>query len=478
MRRTKIVATLGPATSTPERLADLINAGMNVARFNFSHGNHAQHAARMVTLRAVAAELGRPVAVMQDLQGPKIRTGALVGGKPVSLVAGQMFTITTENILGDSKRVSTTYEALPKDVKPGNRILLSDGTIELRVISTTDTEVICQALNSATLREHQGINLPGVTISAPTVTQKDMDDLRFGLEQNVDYIALSFVRRAEDIKQVKEVIAEAGRDTPVIAKIERPEALDVLDEILAVADGVMVARGDLGVEIPLRQVPIIQKEIIAAANAHTVPVITATQMLESMIDEPHPTRAEVTDVANAIIDGSDAVMLSGETSIGKYPVETVRMMAQIAETTENSAYCRTSGDAEDVYRLLHRVQTAPQAIGAAVSAIVQTLPVSAIWVFTQSGSTARQVAHYRPGVPILAFTPFEHVYRRLSLIWGVTPIKSQYIETDRDFWERIPATALEQGYARPGETVIITGGHPLNEHGPTNFLKIYEIGAA
>ncbi|NPV66046.1 MAG: pyruvate kinase [Anaerolineae bacterium] len=476
MRATKIVATLGPAVDSYESIVRLIQAGMNVARLNFSHGDHAEHARRIELVRRAAAELGQPVAILQDLAGPKMRTGEHLHDEPLVLKAGQQFTLTTDDVLGTSERVSTTYKALPQDVHPADRILLSDGRIALEVLEKTATEVICRVCNGGVLRPKQGINLPGVNISAPSVTRKDIADLEFGLAHDVDYVAISFVRRAGDVEQVKKLIAGAGRNVPVIAKIERPEALAVLNDILDVADGVMVARGDLGVEIPLEQVPLIQKHIIAAANRRAVPVITATQMLESMINDPSPTRAEVSDIANAILDGSDAVMLSGETSIGQYPVEAVQTMAAIAAAVETSGTLPPHSHTDSTDWVLHEVQTIPQAIGTAVSAITKALAVNAIWVFTQSGRTARQVSHYRPAVPIIALTPYDHIYRRLALLWGVQPLKSDYYEDDLEFWQQIIPTVIQSGYARPGDTVVITGGHPFNQHGPTNFLKIMQIG--
>jgi len=474
MRRTKIVATLGPASSRPECLAQLIDAGMDVARLNFSHGVYADHAANIAAVRAAAAAAGRPITVLQDLQGPKIRTGALAHGQAVDLRDGQPFTITNRDVTGAAECVSTTYAPLPAEVNPGDRVLLSDGLIELRVVSASATDVLCEVVHGGSLREHQGINLPGVRLSAAAVTDKDIEDLRFGLEQDVDMVAISFVRRAADVQQVKDLIRQAGKDTPVIAKIERPEAVEVLPDILAVADGVMVARGDLGVEMPPEQVPLAQKQIITAANRCAVPVITATQMLESMIHNPRPTRAEVSDVANAILDGSDAVMLSGETSIGEYPVETVRMMARIAEAVEGRG--RSSDVAGALPWALPEEHSTAFSIAAAVSAIVQTLPVKAVCVFTQSGSTARLVASYRPGVPILAFTPFERVYRRLALLWGVIPQRLDYVLHLREFQQEVERALLAHGYAQPGDLIVITGGHPLERHGPTNFLKIQCVG--
>lgn len=473
MRRTKIVATLGPATSTPERIAGLIRAGMNVARLNFSHGTHAEHAARIAMVRRAAAEAGRHVAILQDLQGPKIRTGPLENGQPVELVAGQRFVITTEPIIGDAHRVSTTYRALPLDVRPRDRILLSDGLIELVVTGHTDTEVETEVVHGGRLREHQGINLPGVRVSAPAATEKDLADLAFGLEQGVDYVALSFVRRASDVREVKEFIRRAGKQTPVIAKIERPEALDVLPEILAEADGIMVARGDLGVEMPPERVPIVQKQIIAAANQALLPVITATQMLESMIHNPRPTRAEASDVANAIIDGTDAVMLSGETAAGAYPIEAVQMMALIADAVEASY---TGGQHSTTPRWsIAPAQSTPRAIAAAACTIANSLPVRFIVVLTQSGASARLVSHYRPEVPILAFCPSEETARRTSLYWGVTPIVIEARDRLDELEQQIVRMMRETGMVRKGDLIVLSGGHPVYRYGPTNFLKVITI---
>jgi len=473
MRRTKIVATLGPVTSSPHSITEMVSAGMNVARMNFSHGTHTEHAERIALVRDVARQLGQSVAVLQDLQGPKIRTGALTEGKAVKLTAGQTFHLTTKEIFGDAQRVSTTYELLPHDVEANDRILLSDGLIELRVINKTDTEVTTEVIHGGALREHQGINLPEVSVSAPALTEKDVEDLYFGLEQDVDYVALSFVRSAADIHQVKEHIARAGKDVPVIAKIERPEAVNALPDILEVADCLMVARGDLGVEMQPSEVPIVQKQIIEAANRSGIPVITATQMLDSMIRNPRPTRAEASDVANAIIDGSDAVMLSGETATGDYPVDAVKMMKLIAETVEASG---RRGDQGAVPRWsLPDIRSTPWAIGAAAGAIVDTIPVKAIVVFTQSGTSARIVAHFRPNVPILAFTPSEQVYRRLSLLWGVTPMRSDFVEHLDDLNAMVRGELVERGHVQPGDTIVITGGHPTYRRGSTNFLKIQEV---
>ncbi|NTW03440.1 MAG: pyruvate kinase [Oscillochloris sp.] len=473
MRRTKIVATLGPASNTPERITALIQAGMNVARLNFSHGSLADHAACIAMVRRAAAESGRHVAILQDLQGPKIRTGALEGSAPVELVAGARFVITTEPFVGTAEKVSTTYQALSRDVRPHDRILLSDGLIELNVIARSDTEVVTEIVHGGRLKEHQGINLPGVRVSAPAATEKDLEDLRFGIEQGVDYVALSFVRQASDILQVKQIMKQAGKNIPVVAKIERPEALDVLPEILAVTDAIMVARGDLGVEMPPERVPLVQKQIIDAANRALIPVITATQMLESMIQNPRPTRAEASDVANAIIDGTDAVMLSGETAAGNYPIQAVEMMALIADAIERSG---RHADSRSTPRwALPEVQSTPRALAAAACTIAQSLPVRAIVVLTQSGASARLVSHYRPNVPIVAFCPTADVCRRTSLYWGVMPLQIETHDRLDEAEKRIQFILRERGLVQYGDVVVLTGGHPIYRYGPTNFLKVIQI---
>ena len=473
MRRTKIVATLGPASSGPDMIEHLFAAGMDVARLNFSHGTHADHAGRIALLRELARRADRPLTILQDLQGPKIRTRALEGGKSVQLRAGDRFDITTRDIVGSAARVSTTYTALPGDVRPGDRILLSDGLIELRVIDVTTDEVRMTVVFGGELRENQGINLPGVNVSAPALTEKDMADLEFGLEQGVDYVAISFVRRAADVFDVKERIRAAGKNTPVIAKIEKPEALNELAAILEIADGIMVARGDLGVEMPAEQVPIVQKQLIEAANDAGVPVITATQMLDSMIRNPRPTRAEASDVANAIIDGTDAVMLSGETANGMFPIESVQMMARIAEAAEASG---RRGEHTSVSNSSDmRQYNVSDAISAAACAIVQALPVQAIVAFTLSGSTARLVSRLRPTVPILAFTPSETVYQRLNLVWGITPIMCDYVDRLDTLGTRVREIVLARGSAKPGDSVVVTGGHPISARGATNFVKVLQI---
>jgi pyruvate kinase len=473
MRRTKIVATLGPATETPEQIAQLIEAGMDVARINLSHGTHSEHAARIAAVRQEAERAGRAVGLLMDLQGPKIRTGPLPDGKPVELNEGAEFTITTRQIPGSDREVRTDYAAFPRDVHPGDRILISDGLIELRVLHTTEEDVITEVVHGGELRPNQGINLPGVNISAPVLSDKDRKDLAFGLEQGVDYVGVSFVRRAMDVIAVRQTIRQHGKDTPIIVKLEKPEAVEALDDILRLTDGVMVARGDLGVELPPEQVPIVHKRIIEQANQRALPVITATQMLESMIHNARPTRAEVSDVANAVLDGSDAVMLSGETAIGQYPIEAVRMIARIAEEMDRERQRRLRHAA--IPWLQMEGESVAEAIAAAVAAIVKSLPVRAVCVLTKTGSTARVVSHFHPNVPILGFTPFQDTYYQLSLLWGVTPIKTRFADTEEEYYRQVEHLLLARGDAAVGDTVVITGGHPIAQGGPTNFLKIMTI---
>jgi pyruvate kinase len=472
VKRTKIVATLGPASDTPELVAQLIAAGVNVVRMNFSHGSHPDHARRIAMVRRAAAAQSRGVAVLLDLQGPKIRTGKLAGGVPVELLAGREFVITHRDVPGDASCVSTSYEALASDVRPGDRILLSDGLIELRVLESSGSEVKTSVVNGGLLKERQGINLPGVSVSSPGVTEKDVEDLRFGLAEGVDYVAISFVRSANDVRQVQRMIAEQGFDTPVIAKIEKPEALEALSEILDAADGVMVARGDLGVELDPEKVPLAQKQIIREANLRAKPVITATQMLESMIENPRPTRAEASDVANAILDGSDAVMLSGETAVGRHPVEAVSTMLRIAHELESDP---TAAGVLELRQSLRTsaIESGPEAIGGAVASVAANLDsVSAVWVFTQSGSTARIVSRRRLDIPIIAFTPNEQTYQRMALLWGVIPFLTGPAHDLEQLEAGVMPLAVAAGFAKRGDTIVVTGSHPFDAAAPTNFLKI------
>ncbi|HLI89800.1 MAG TPA: pyruvate kinase [Ktedonobacteraceae bacterium] len=478
MRRTKIVCTIGPATSSEERIEALIRAGMNVARLNFSHGEQQEHAVVIERVRRIAARLGAPVAILQDLQGPKIRVGALAGGQPIKLVDGARVTITTRPVADTSQMIPTTYKELPQDVKPGDRILLDDGLMELKVIEAAGTDVRCQVVHGGLLKEHKGINLPGVAVSAPALTAKDRDDLRFGIQHDVDYVALSFVRRPEDILEARRCIRELQAahngerqrepaPVPLIAKLEKPEAVAHLDDILEVTDGVMIARGDLGVEMPPEKVPLIQKQIIARCNQLGLPVITATQMLESMVTNPRPTRAEVTDVSNAVLDGTDAVMLSAETASGAYPIEAVQMMVRIALETE--AGNRTA------HQPAHQPLTQTRAVSRAARALSEEASVKAIVVFTRSGNSAHLISKDRPRVPILAYTPFERVRRQLALWWGVWPYCIEMQGSTEALIAAVSRRLLEDHLVQPGEHVVIMGGLPIASSARTNFVKLHHV---
>jgi len=476
MRRTKIVATLGPASSKPDVLARLIESGMNVARLNFSHGRQEDHRERVRLVRETAERLGQPVACLQDLSGPKIRTGALAEPGGVLLKEGASFTLTTEPVTGTAERVSTTYQWLPRDVRAGNRILLDDGLIELEVTEVQGSEVRTRVVTGGLLKAGKGINLPGVPLSTPALTAKDRDDLAFGLGLDVDYVALSFVRRREDVIELRELLSAQGRaDLPIIAKIEKPEAVDNLAPILAVADGVMVARGDLGVEVPTERVPTLQKEIIRQANQAGRAVITATQMLESMVEHPRPTRAEASDVANAILDGTDAVMLSAETATGAYPVEAVATMARIAEFTERQLF---QPGAPRPRRRSDVVSGAGSAVARAVAVAscgtAEQLQARYIVAFTESGATARLVSNFRPGVPVMAFTPSERVRRQLALAWGVKPLHSDHFETSDEMLSAGLEKLQRLGLVASGDTVIIVCGTTALS-GATNMMKIHRF---
>ncbi|MFQ5826601.1 MAG: pyruvate kinase [Dehalococcoidia bacterium] len=470
-RRTKIVCTIGPASGSPLVIERLIRAGMNVARLNFSHGTHEQHAGYIRAIRHISARLGQTVAIMQDLPGSKGRTGKLRDGQ-VCLREGAGFTLTTGAIVGDERRVSINLPGLPQQVKPGDNIFLNDGAIQLKVVATADTEVRCQVVVGGPLGPGKGVNVPGVTLDLPAITDQDIGHLAFGLKQGVDFVALSFMRRADDILQVKRLLRERGAEMPLIAKIERQEALSNIDEILASADGVMVARGDLGLEIPVQRVPLAQKEIIRKCNRAGKPVIVATQMLESMVASPSPTRAEVADVANAILDGTDAIMLSGETATGRYPVRAVRMMSRIALETEAALPYAQILEEKGVD--LER-QT-DDAISYAACHTAQQLGASAIVAFTASGNTARRVAKYRPQAPILALTPNEAVKRRLTLLWGVHPFQVAEPLAVEDMFAEGGRRAVETAVAGKGDLIVITAGVPIGDAGGTNLLKVARIG--
>jgi pyruvate kinase len=482
MRRTKIVATIGPASSSPETLERLLRAGADVLRLNFSHGTQEQHLEVIRAARAIAAGLDRPLALLQDLSGPKMRTGRMAGGE-VLLRTGARVAITTDTTIeGTADRISTTYAALPRDVKPGDRILLDDGNLELSVLDVDADRIDCQVVDGGPLRSNKGMNLPGVVLSTPALTEKDRNDLAFGLDNGVDYVALSFVRRARDVEETKALIGSRG--IPLIAKIEKPQALDELPAILAAADGVMVARGDLGVEIGAEDVPIVQKRIIAAANAAGKVVITATQMLESMIENPRPTRAEASDVANAILDGTDAVMLSGESAIGKYPVEAVETMARIASSTEEHGLAeirpRTIGLPCEATSI--RDASPAPAAGSPITrslarvavSVAEDLGCKLIIAFTESGLTARLVAGHRPGVPVVAVTDDASVYRRLALWWGILPILSKSTESTDALLAAGEEQLKARGLVHEGDTVLTLSGHSMAA-AATDMLRVHEV---
>ena len=471
MRRTKIVATIGPASSSPKIIDELLLAGANVFRLNFSHGTQEEHGAVISDIRGAALRLDLPVAILLDLRGPKIRTGLLEKGS-IELKPGQMITITTEEIKGNERVISTTYKELPKDVKPGDRILIDDGLMEVKVKAVSGNNVDCEVVYGGILKESKGMNLPGINVSAPSLSEKDICDLDFGISQGVDYIALSFVRKAADVVELKDYLKKNGADIPVIAKIEKPEALTNLEAILEESDGIMVARGDLGVELSPEEVPIAQKKMISMANAAGKAVITATQMLESMITNPRPTRAEASDVANAVFDGTDALMLSGETAVGKYPVKAVEMMAKIAVEAEGPALKQ---------QLVKRKKEAPssfsQAVAFASFAAAGELHAKAVVVFSQTGSTAKLVSKLRPSTPIVAFTPLEETKRRLSLVWGVQPFCIEFGGHTDEMICRGEAAMLNNGLAELGDTIVVVSGTKVGMRGATNMMKIDKIGS-
>src|SRR5579862_9114768 len=469
-RHSKIVCTIGPASRQPRILKRLLEAGMDVARLNFSHGSHSEHLECIQTLRGMAQKLRKTIAILADLQGPKIRTGALAGVVPVVLRAGQKFTITTARILGDSTRVNTTFLPLPKEVHRGDRILLSDGLIELRVESVRGREVNCHVVNGGALGEHKGINLPGVKLRVPALTPKDRADLRFALLHGVDYIAVSFVRRPEDVLLAKSLIRRAKKDTPVIAKLEKPEAIENLEGILRVADGVMVARGDLGVEMNPERVPVVQKNIIARAREFRRPVITATQMLESMTENPRPTRAEASDVANAIFDGSDAVMLSAETASGQYPRESVAIMARIVLEAEASMDDFT----QPRRRREHRQLSVAETICESIAHAAEDLPMGAIAIYTETGNTARMISKYRPKAPIYAFTHLAPVVQRMNLYWGVHPVRCPQARSAEQMVTMAEQDLVRRGVLRPGDVLGVVAGS-RQASGSTNLMRLHLV---
>ena len=470
MRRTKIVGTLGPASWTPDTLAELIRAGLDVVRLNFSHGDRASKGEHIRMVREVAAELDRPVAILQDLAGPKVRIGTFEEGS-VMLRSGQPFTLTSRDVPGCDGEVGLVYKDLPQDVNPGDTLLLADGALEMTVDRIDGPDILCRVVVGGELGGNKGINLPSGTISAPILDEKDLADLRFGLEQGVDYVALSFVRTGDDVRRALEVMEEAGRRVPLIAKIEQQQGLTNIEEIMALADGVMVARGDLGVEIPFERVPTIQKRLIAAANRAGEPVITATQMLKSMVESPRPTRAEVSDVANAVLDGSDAVMLSEEMAVGAYPVRAVQAMDRIARAAEAEFPFRTWARRYDDDEGL----SVDEAVARSAVRTAASVRADAIVTLTKTGGTTRLIAKYRPAQPILAATDEEHTWRALSLVWGAVPLLTPAGDDLDDLVTTALDLAVAKGHLRPGQRVVVTAGLPLRQAGGTNLVKVVTV---
>jgi pyruvate kinase len=469
-RRAKIVCTMGPAVASREQVVALIEAGMNVARLNLSHGDYSEHEKTFSLIRESAKIAGRPVAILVDLQGPKIRLGRFSNG-PHRLSPGDRFTITIDEIDGDASRASTTYKGLPGDCKKGDLILIDDGSVMARVVESREREVETEILQGGTVSNNKGINLPGVAVSVPAMSEKDVEDLKWALKVGADFIALSFVRSGEDIKDVHRLMDEKGLRIPVIAKIEKPQAVENLNEVIEAFDGLMVARGDLGVELPLEDVPMVQKRCITAARENAKPVIVATQMLDSMIHNPRPTRAEATDCANAVIDGADALMLSGETSIGEYPIESVATMARIIEKTESEAL-------ELIPALKHAPRTKGGAITKAATEVGHIIGAKYLVAFTQSGDSARRMSRLRSSIPMLAFTPEPGTYNRLALSWGVEPLIVPVVTTTDEMVKQVDQILIKSETVSKGENVLIVAGSPPGIPGSTNAMRVHVIGAA
>lgn len=466
----KIIATIGPASNNRETLEKLIRAGVNMVRLNFSHGSYEQHGDVLKLIRSLSRSMNQPVGILLDLQGPKVRTGKLENGTPVELKKNDIFKITAQQMVGTRDMVATTYKNLPGDVEEGDKILIDDGLIELKVLESSAETVTCKVRVGGTLKENKGINLPGVQVSAPSLTEKDKKDLRFGIQNEVDYVALSFVRQAEDLQDIKRIITRMGSDIPVVAKIEKPEAVDNIDAILEATDAVMVARGDLGVEMQYEKVPTIQKMIIQKAIDANKPVITATQMLESMHQNPIPTRAEASDVANAIMDGTDAVMLSGETASGLYPVEAVKMMSKIAVQVEQSQFLRTN--------IMHQKDhdnIVTQAVAQSAVQVLSEVGAKAIIAFSVSGSTSKYISKHRPSRRVYAFTPHVKVYNRLSLVWGLAPTLISKIENTQKLMNAAERLLVGKGVLKTDDLVVIIIGLALKS-GSTNMIKIHQVG--
>ncbi|TCJ38717.1 pyruvate kinase [Parafrankia sp. BMG5.11] len=468
-RRAKIVCTLGPATNSPEMVRALVDAGMDIARLNFSHGTHEQHAAAYALVREAAAAAGRSVGILADLQGPKIRLGRFADGG-VTLLPGQHFTVTIRDVLGDQEQVGTTYPGLTRDVAAGDTILVDDGRLNLRIDGVEDTDVRTTVVIGGKVSDNKGMNIPSAALTVPALSEKDADDLRFALELGVDMIALSFVRSAEDYAAVRSIMDEAGIRVPVLAKIEKPQAVDELDGIIEAFDGLMIARGDLGVELPLEDVPLVQKRAVSQARERAKPVIVATQVLESMVSAPRPTRAEASDCANAVLDGADAIMLSAETSVGAYPVESAATMARIIETAE-----------ADLGRI-PPLRTPPRTLGGAIAqaavSVGEAVGARYLVAHTLSGDTARRLIRYRSSVPVLAFTPIPGVRSQMALLWGVETVLVPFAESTDEMVRQVD-TALQQiGHCRPGELVVVVAGTPPGVAGMTNMMRVHRIGEA
>jgi len=470
MRRAKIVATLGPATSSYENIRAIIEAGVNVARMNLSHGSYDVHDEVYGNVRKAAADTGIPVAVLVDLQGPKIRLGKFEAG-PYELAVGDIFTITTEEVIGTKELSGTTFKGLPQDVKPGDFLLIDDGKVKVEVIDTDGTRVRTKVIVAGPVSNNKGINLPGVAVNVPALSEKDEADLRWGLKLGADYIALSFVRDAADITRVHEIMEEEGRRIPVIAKIEKPQAVDNLEQIIDAFDGIMVARGDLGVELPLEAVPIVQKRAVELARRMAKPVIVATQMLESMISSPVPTRAETSDVANAVLDGADAVMLSGETSVGEYPVITVATMARIVASTEDHGL-------ERIPPLGTKPRTQGGAITLAAAEVADFVDAKFVCVFTESGDSARRMSRLRFKIPMKAFTPDEAIRRRMALTWGIESFLVDRVTHTDAMYHQVDTCLIEAGLAEVGDKVVVISGSPPGIPGSTNDLRVHVVGDA
>lgn len=470
MRRAKIVATLGPATSSYETIRAIIDAGVDVARMNLSHGSYDVHEGVYRIVRQAADDAGRAVAVLVDLQGPKIRLGKFEGG-PYALAEGDVFTITTEEVLGTKELSGTTFKGLPDDVNPGDMLLIDDGKVAVRVTAVDGPRVVTEVVVPGNVSNNKGINLPGVAVNVPALSQKDEDDLRWAIRLGADIIALSFVRSASDIVRVHEIMAEEGRKAPVIAKIEKPQAVDNLQEIIDVFDGIMVARGDLGVELPLEAVPIVQKRAVELARRWAKPVIVATQMLESMIESPRPTRAEASDVANAILDGADAVMLSGETSVGAWPVVTVQTMARIVESTEEHGL-------ERIPPLGSKPRTQGGSVTLAAAEVAEFVEAKFLCVFTESGDSVRRMTRLRHGIPIIGFTPEPAVRRRMALNWGVQSFVTPRVNHTDAMFAQVDAVLLREGLAQPGEIVVVVSGSPPGRAGTTNDMRVHVVGSS